>query len=640
MTTLDNPDTFESFGFNTFTAPAGTTLDAGTTYWITVNEGISSDRLGVGIKSEDDQTGLSGWSVGDGRLYRTDETDSWSESTSSIMLIIKGTLSSDAKLSDLALEGAVGGEFIKLNPTFDTATETYTATVANRIDTVTLTATKSNANATVVVTDDDDDTGSPEEAVLDLSVGSNTLTVTVTAQNGIATKTYTVTVERLAAPPPEVTVPNDWALIPPASGLVTGDKFRLLFLSSTKRNAASDDIAVYNTWIQNRAAAGHDDIQDYSTGFRVVGCTAAVDARDNTGTNTDGAGVPIYWLNGNKVADDNADFYNGNWDDEANDKDESGEDGPDTSQSDNFPFTGCDHDGTESIFSGTSLAFGTSAVRVGRPNASGSNNGPLSSISAYARTETRLMYGLSQVFVVAAADPEPPGAPRSLNATGASQTRINLSWNAPDDDGGASITGYRIEVSDDDESTWSDLVADTGSASRTYSHTTGLEPGDTRHYRVYASNSVGEGPESNTAMARTQTSTDLDPPNTMYIYFTESSSNLEESDEVTNTGNHIEGDCSGQKYFRGYWTEPNAPVADEWEVRVSPRDGASFSGIRVRYSNGNREHPEFTGRARFATGPDKHSYLIFEVRGRYGNDWSAWGPRSGLYCKHKGTGGL
>ena len=71
------------------------------------------------------------------------------------------------------------------------------------------------------------------------------------------------------------------------------------------------------TFIQNLVAAGHDDIQDYSAGFRVVGCTAAVDARDNTGTNTntDGTGVPIYWLNGNKAADDNADFYDGSWDD-------------------------------------------------------------------------------------------------------------------------------------------------------------------------------------------------------------------------------------------------------------------------------------------------------------------------------------
>ena len=43
-------------------------------------------------------------------------------------------------------------------------------------------------------------------------------------------------------------------------------------------------IDTYNTWIQDRAAAGHTDIQDYSSTFNVVGSTAAVDARDNTAT--------------------------------------------------------------------------------------------------------------------------------------------------------------------------------------------------------------------------------------------------------------------------------------------------------------------------------------------------------------------
>ena len=58
---------------------------------------------------------------------------------------------------------------------------------------------------------------------------------------------------------------------------------RLLFLSSTTRDATSSDITAYNTFIQNRAAAGHTDIQAYSNGFKVVGCTAGqVDARDNT----------------------------------------------------------------------------------------------------------------------------------------------------------------------------------------------------------------------------------------------------------------------------------------------------------------------------------------------------------------------
>ena len=82
-----------------------------------------------------------------------------------------------------------------------------------------------------------------------------------------------------------------------------------------------------------------------------------------------------------------------------------------------------------------------------------------------------------------------PGAPTGLTATASGPTEIDLSWIAPSDDGGAAITGYRIELSRDG-SNWSELVADTGSAATTYTHT-GLTAGSTRHYRVSAINSVG-----------------------------------------------------------------------------------------------------------------------------------------------------
>ena len=129
-----------------------------------------------------------------------------------------------------------------------------------------------------------------------------------------------------------------------------------------------------------------------------MGCTAAVNARNNTGTT--GAGVPIYWLNGSQVADDYADFYDGNWDDEANDKNESGNNGPDTSLEVNHPFTGCDHDGTEAVFGASSRALGASQVRLGRPNAPGATDGPLGSSNVLTSSESRPMYGLSQVFEV------------------------------------------------------------------------------------------------------------------------------------------------------------------------------------------------------------------------------------------------
>ena len=74
-----------------------------------------------------------------------------------------------------------------------------------------------------------------------------------------------------------------------------------------------------------------------------------------------------------------------------------------------------------------------------------------------------------------------PGKPTGLTATADGQTEIDLTWTAPSDDGGADISGYRIEVSTNGTS-WSDLVADTDSTSTSYSHT-GLTAGNTRHYR-------------------------------------------------------------------------------------------------------------------------------------------------------------
>ena len=96
-----------------------------------------------------------------------------------------------------------------------------------------------------------------------------------------------------------------------------------------------------------------------------------------------------------------------------------------------------------------------------------------------------------------------PGAPTRLTATANGQTRIDLSWTAPSNDGGANITGYRIEESGDG-SNWSDLVSNTNSTSTSYSHT-GLMAGSTRHYRVSAINSVGTGTASNVDNAATGT---------------------------------------------------------------------------------------------------------------------------------------
>ena len=209
------------------------------------------------------------------------------------------------------------------------------------------------------------------------------------------------TVYAFGATPPQETlaanhveyVYSDWGLKPSRIG--GGNQFRLIFLSSTKRDAISSDIGDYNTFVQDLAETGHTDIRPYADGFKVVGCTTAVDARDNTATT--GTGVPIYWLNGNRVANNYADFYDGSWDDEANDKNESGSNG-DTVDT----FTGCDHDGTEDFVGSTSAALGTTmlGVTTGALNSSSGDDGPLSSNISIGNINTEGFYGLSPVFEV------------------------------------------------------------------------------------------------------------------------------------------------------------------------------------------------------------------------------------------------
>ena len=244
--------------------------------------------------------------------------------------------------------------------------------------------------------------------------------VSFTGNNGFAETRTSAATAAVAAAVAAAVVPADWSLKPTA--VAAGTQFRLLFLSSTTSVGSSTDIATYNTFVQGLAAAGHADIRTYSAGFRAVGCTAAVDARDNTATTytTTDKGVPVYWLNGAKAADQYEDFYDGSWDDEANDKNESGTDAHDTSQTANWPWTGCNHNGTESFTGSTSRALGASRVRSGGLNSSVSNVGPLHhATSAVSSTTglTRPLYGLSAVFQVAAAVVVPNNPPAFSGTT-------------------------------------------------------------------------------------------------------------------------------------------------------------------------------------------------------------------------------
>ncbi len=128
-------------------------------------------------------------------------------------------------------------------------------------------------------------------------------------------------------PPPEYRVPVNWPLIPKdadGNNLVgPGGSFRLMFLTATKRNAQSGNIQDYIDFVTGRAAAGHASIQGFSADFRPVISTdgpSNIHARSvisyhmaSEGSNGPGR-VPVYWLNGEKVADNSRDFFDNSWD--------------------------------------------------------------------------------------------------------------------------------------------------------------------------------------------------------------------------------------------------------------------------------------------------------------------------------------
>ena len=179
---------------------------------------------------------------------------------------------------------------------------------------------------------------------------------------------------------------EDWALTP--SGLDAGDKFRLLFATSGKRKANSITTSQYNTFVRNAAKAGHGQLTNgCANKFNAIISTNLESARENTRTRATDTGASIWWLTGEKVADDYADFYDGTWD-SRNAKDESGTK-PDSAR----VWTGSTSSGeSHPTFYAGATFFGV--IRAGLFTGDPLNQGRTASGALYR------LYGLSPVFTV------------------------------------------------------------------------------------------------------------------------------------------------------------------------------------------------------------------------------------------------
>ena len=239
-----------------------------------------------------------------------------------------------------------------------------------------------------------------------------------------------------------LTVPSSWSLLP--TGISAGESFRLLFVSTTTRDATSTDISDYNEHVQNAVASGHADIQVYSSLFKALGSTSAISARRNTDTTFTSTvtGVPIYWINGQRVARHYKDFYNGSWGSSV-DKDENGDGISGT------VWTGTADNGTASA----PLGSADGQVRYGHPARQDDHfdRGVASS------TTERHLYGLSPVFTLAGGGIA--GAPRVIAAT-VDGNRLTLTYDEPLDENSEPSTSDYLVAVDGSAATVSSVTVD------------------------------------------------------------------------------------------------------------------------------------------------------------------------------------
>ena len=399
LCTLTDPGTFATSGVHTFTAPTTDlcpALTPSTEYFIVVTrvEHVAADviALDATASTDQDEASAANWTIGNSRhFYGSSNTWSSTASEPHLIAVTAKSLPNAPNAPDAPSVQATPGTTNSLNVSWPAP-----ANIGNPVITDfdlqyqqvgTTTWTEWPHVGTALSTN-----------ITPLNPGTS-YRVQLRATNAAGTSPWSRPRQAPTDAPP-AKVPSNWPLIP--TGLSPGSKFRLIFATSTTRDATSTDINDYNTFAQTAAAAGHTDIRKYSSSFAVVGSTSSIHARDNTVTafTATNKGVPIYWLAGAKAADNYQDFYDGSWDDESNTKDESGNTRS-LALLANRPFTGTEHNGTEAFtYDGHSTALGAATVQLGTPNRDNSFQGPLSGSHIDQGSDSRPFYALSQVFEV------------------------------------------------------------------------------------------------------------------------------------------------------------------------------------------------------------------------------------------------
>ena len=203
---LTAPDSFVGFAIF-FGAPVDARLDPSTTYSLVLDTPASGLELRITRQNGESAESASGWSIRDTAHFES--SGSWADDPhgDSLHIGLAGrelAASTDATLSDLALQDTSDDSAIALTPTFASDVTSYTVSVANDVDEILVDPTVNDSNATVAFLDADDMAITDADGMEDghqvaLAVGANTIKVKITAEDTTSVATYTVVVTRAAA---------------------------------------------------------------------------------------------------------------------------------------------------------------------------------------------------------------------------------------------------------------------------------------------------------------------------------------------------------------------------------------------------------------------------------------------------------
>ncbi len=176
-----------------------------------------------------------------------------------------------------------------------------------------------------------------------------------------------------------------------------------------------------------------------------------------------------------------------------------------------------------------------------------------------------------------ATPPEPPTGLTAIPGNG----QVHLNWNAPTDDGGEHVTGYKAYWGLEQNGAFT-AIAVTGTS---YLHT-GLENGKTYYYKIAAVNQVGEGLAGDTVSATPVSSSPL-PSAPLNLGATVKNLTIELTwDAPSSIGDSV---ITGYKVYRG--TSSNGMNNIATVTGTSYLDNGAEEGVKYYYSvaavNGN-----------------------------------------------------